>query len=160
DYELFEQLENGIDLDNIIDVITRCMNYKGKVVEADEFEQGVRKKLNLGHTPAHGIEKCSNYLVPHGRAVGIGMAIMTRAASNLGYMTTETEGRILRAICRCGLTISCPYTANELAKVAMSDKKRSGDSITIVMPHDIGCCTLEKISISELERIFALGLEN
>ncbi|MBR5261377.1 MAG: 3-dehydroquinate synthase, partial [Oscillospiraceae bacterium] len=124
DYDLFEQLENGVNFDNIIDVVTRCITYKGKIVEADEFEQGERKLLNLGHTPAHGIEKCSAYLIPHGRAVGMGMAIMIRAASKLEYMTTETEGRILRAICRCGLNISCPYTANELAEVAMSDKKR------------------------------------
>lgn len=160
DYDLFEQLENGVDLENINDVITRCVNYKGKVVEADEFEQGVRRKLNLGHTPAHGIEKRSSYLIPHGRAVGMGMAIMTRAAAKLGNMTQETAERILRAIQNCGLSTGCPYAADELAEVAMSDKKRSGDSITIVMPRDIGYCTLEKISVNELEKIFAFGLEN
>lgn len=160
DYGLFEILEKGVDLENIVDVITRCITYKGKVVEKDEFETGVRRKLNLGHTPAHGIEKRSSYLISHGRAVGMGMAIMTRAAVALGHMTKETADRILKAIENCGLSVGCPYTAEELAEVAMSDKKRSGDSITIVMPREIGYCTLEKISVSELERIFALGLES
>ena len=159
DPELFGILENGINLENIVEIITRCISYKGKIVEADEFEKSVRKKLNLGHTPAHGIEKRSSYLISHGRAVGMGLAIMARAAANSGKMAQETAERILRAVENCGLSVGCPYSAAELAAVAMSDKKRSGDKITIVMPRDIGYCSLEEIEVKELENIFALGLE-
>lgn len=159
DSELFEKLESGVNMDNIADVIAACVAFKGKVVEEDEFELGVRKTLNLGHTPAHGIEKLSDYLIPHGRAVGIGIAIMARSAHRLGNMTAETSERILRALESCGLYTDCPFTAQELAKAAMNDKKRSGDSITIVMPREIGHCTLEKIKTDRLEEIFALGLE-
>lgn len=159
DTELFAQLENGVNMDNIADVIASCVAFKGKVVEEDEFELGIRKTLNLGHTPAHGIEKLSDYLIAHGRAVGMGTAIMARAAHRLGNMTAETKNRILRTLENCGLFTDCPFTAQELAHAAMNDKKRSGDSITIVMPREIGHCTLEKIKTSELEEIFTLGLE-
>ena len=52
---------------------------KRDVVEADEYDNGKRQLLNLGHTIAHAIEIKSEYEITHGRAVAIGMAIMARA---------------------------------------------------------------------------------
>ena len=37
------------DLDTMGDVIRRCVNVKGRIVEADPTEQGMRAYLNFGH---------------------------------------------------------------------------------------------------------------
>ena len=57
-----------------------------KKILKDEFEKGVRKYLNLGHTPAHGIEKLSNYTIPHGKAVGMGLNIILNASLKHGFV--------------------------------------------------------------------------
>lgn len=59
-----------------------------------------------------------------------------------------------RTACRPARTIP----AEALAKAALADKKRSGDSITIVVPRAIGDCELKRIPVTELLPIIAAGL--
>ncbi len=44
-----------------------------------------------------------------------------------------------------------------LLAAALADKKRSGDSITIVVPRAIGDCELKRIPVTELLPIIAAG---
>ena len=72
DRVLFDHLkERGQDFDREY-VISRCVEMKRDYVCEDEFDNGVRRKLNLGHTIGHAIEKCSDYTIPHGHAVAAG----------------------------------------------------------------------------------------
>lgn len=52
-----------------------CHGVKKAYIEADEFDQGIRKHLNLGHTFGHAIESLSNLTIPHGVAVMHGILI-------------------------------------------------------------------------------------
>ena len=56
-----------------------------------------------------------------------------------------------------GLPTGTDYPAEALAKAALADKKRSGDSITIVVPKAIGDCELKRIPVTELLPIIAAG---
>ncbi|WP_298033445.1 3-dehydroquinate synthase [uncultured Dysosmobacter sp.] len=145
-------------------VIAACIQYKAGVVERDEKEQGERKLLNLGHTIGHAIEKCSGYTIPHGHAVAAGLAIMTRASEKLGWMSEyavkcHDGGRICSALEALGLPVFTGFSAEELAEAALSDKKRAGNTITIVVPREIGACELKKVSITDLLPIIRAGLE-
>lgn len=51
------------------------------------------------------------------------------------------------------------YTAEALAQAALADKKRAGDSITLVIPHRIGECELRKLPVSDLLPVIRAGLE-
>lgn len=159
DKELFEALEGASprELDDY--VISRCVAYKGKVVTEDEFEMSVRKLLNLGHTPAHSVEKLSSYTVPHGHAVAMGLGIMTRSARAEGLIDKELEKRILGIIEKNGLPTVAPYSAKELADAAFFDKKRQGDSISIIKIRGIGDCFIEKCKMSEVEAVFSRGIK-
>ena len=153
---LFNSLEDGmIRLLDPAALIAGCVAYKAGVVERDEKEQGERKLLNLGHTIGHAIEKCSDFTIPHGHAVAAGLAIMARATENLGWLTDEAKqvfegGRIESAVESLGLPSSTEYPPDALAGAALSDKKRSGDSITIVIPQEIGQCRLNSIPVGAL----------
>jgi 3-dehydroquinate synthase len=48
---------------------------KKEIIEYDEFENFERKSLNYGHTIGHALESMSNYFIPHGIAILIGMYI-------------------------------------------------------------------------------------
>ena len=49
--------------------------------------------------------------------------------------------------------------AEALAQAALADKKRAGDSITLVIPQRIGECELRKLPVSDLLPVIRAGLE-
>ena len=65
---------------------------------------------------------------------------------------------IIAANRSCGLPVTTSYSPEQLTEAALSDKKRKGDRITLVLPERIGKCRLEKIDISMLEDAFRRGL--
>ena len=145
--------------DNTGEVIARCVAYKAGVVERDEKEQGERKLLNLGHTVGHAIEKCSGYVIPHGHAVAAGLAVIARAAEALGWTEESLAARITACLSKNGLPTGTDYSAEALAEAALSDKKRAGGDITLVVPQKIGHCELRKVPVADLLPIIRAGLE-
>ena len=159
DETLFALFEDGTLTADPGEVIARCIAYKAGVVERDEKELGERKLLNLGHTVGHAIEKCSGFTIPHGHAVAAGLAIMARSAEALGWTEEPLAERIAACLERNGLPTGTDYTAEALAQAALSDKKRAGDTITVVVPRRIGECELKKLPVRELPGLIAAGLE-
>ena len=147
---LFALLETGDWLDRVDEVVARCVTYKRDVVAGDEFDTGARAFLNLGHA----IEACSGLTVLHGQAVGIGLW-MAAVVANCPEALILRLAEALRAN---GLPTRCDYAAARLAEAALSDKKRSGGALTLVLPEAIGQCKLEKIDVSELPACFERAL--
>lgn len=157
--QLFSLFENGDVKSSLTKIIETCVAFKGSIVETDQFENGLRKTLNLGHTIGHAIEKCSNYTISHGHAVAVGMAVIARAADRLGLSDPPVAPRIEKALIRNGLTVHTDFSAEELTAAALSDKKRAGDEITLVIPGGIGSCYLKTIPVTELNSVIKAGLE-
>lgn len=157
DRALFDTLKLGIS-EQIVDVIERCVCNKARIVERDEFDNGERQLLNLGHTVGHAIELCSNLKISHGSAVAIGTVIAAKIAVSLNLCPASELNEIKALLEAQGLPVASPYTAAELTKIATADKKRSGDSISFVLPYGIGDCRLMKIKVSELEEFIAKGI--
>jgi len=147
---LLDQLEQNHARDQMEYVLHTCVDMKRRVVEDDEFDTGGRQILNLGHTFAHSIEKLSDYAMPHGRAVAIGLVIITRAAVRKGVCPAEALERLLRLLKRYELPVATEYAAAELAEVALSDKKRAAEYITLALPCGVGESRLEKLPVTEL----------
>ncbi len=158
DTELFSLISSGIR-ENIDEVVASCVKNKSLIVEKDEFDNGCRQLLNLGHTIGHAVEKCSNFKISHGSAVAIGMVIVTRSAVNVGICEVSTLENIIKILKENALPTECNFTAKELAEVALSDKKRKGNTITLAIPYNIGDTRLVKTHISELESFIERGLD-
>lgn len=142
---------------NLTKVIARCIEIKRDVVEQDEFDKGLRGLLNFGHTFGHAIEKLSGFTITHGSAVARGMIIAAKVARVYGF--TDYTDVIAKAVKDYGFETGCPYSADELYSVILSDKKRSGADITLVLPKEIGACTLEKMPAGQvLELMKKAGL--
>lgn len=158
DPELFKHLfENGIDFDREY-VISRCVELKSNVVANDEFDTGERQKLNLGHTLGHGIEKQSNFTISHGQAVSIGMVLVSKASAHLNICSTETYSEILTILKKFALPTSTDCTAEMLYNCALSDKKRFGATVNLIVPKQIGDCIIRTTPVSELIHFIEAGL--
>ncbi len=144
--------------DDPAEVIAMCVSDKRDVVEADEHDHGMRQLLNLGHTSGHAIEGCSHFEISHGSAVAIGMLLMARAAVKKGLCTADVPAHMEALLRAYHLPVDCPFTAEQLVRVALSDKKRKGNSITLVLPEYVGKSRLHRISADDLLDFFAAGL--
>lgn len=149
--------EKGLDFDRE-SIIARCIELKSQIVSQDEFDRGQRQLLNLGHTIGHSIEKISGFTRPHGQSVATGIAIITRAARHMGICSEADAALILDTLQRFDLPTQTAYTPTLLAQHARSDKKRSGQHLTLIVPSTIGCCRLEKVSVDQLINWIEAGM--
>lgn len=145
DRGLFELLSEPNLESNYLSIIEKCIAIKADYVTSDEYDKGKRQMLNLGHTLAHVIEKDCNYNIHHGKAVLIGMYLLT-AKYNFSTETQDILNKLNAVAKRFNMDISYSKSADVLWSMAGNDKKRSGDYITIVRPYGIGDCRLEKVA--------------
>ena len=158
DPKLFEHLTRyGMDFHRE-QVIARCVELKRDVVMEDEFDTGARMKLNLGHTLGHGIEAKSGFAVSHGKAVAIGMCMVARAAAAMDYCSADACRKILNTVERFGLPVSTEYDASALFSCALSDKKRSGSHVDLIVPYEIGDCRIIPMELTQIRSFIQAGL--
>ncbi len=140
------------------EIVAECVSIKAAIVEQDEFDTGERMLLNLGHTVGHAIEQCSEFAISHGHAVATGLSIITRAGEHLGVTEPGTSQKLDTILKKNNLATTTSFSAQELAAACLVDKKRSGNSIHLILPRCIGNCIIREIPVSELEGIISLGL--
>ena len=138
-------------------VIATCVGMKRDLVAADEFDRGSRQLLNLGHSFGHAVEKCSDYAVPHGCGVAIGMAIIARAAAKRGICTDDTCAQILALLRQYGLPTETAFTRDALTDAAHSDKKIADGKLHLIVPERIGRCRIETIPAVDIPAWLADG---
>lgn len=152
DPTLFSHLEEaGMGFDRET-VISRCVELKANVVAADERESGDRRLLNLGHTIGHAIERASKYTISHGQAIAIGMAVVCRATQ-----CPDTH-RIVALLSKLGLPSTTHFASKLLCTHTLADKKRSGDTIHLIVPKAIGDCTVVSTPTLSLKPFIEEGM--
>lgn len=158
DADFFDFLKTHDINENIEYVITKCVELKRDIVNQDEKESGIRAILNFGHTIGHSIEINSNFEISHGSAVAIGMLIASKGAFALGMTNADLTEEIKGLLIKNNLSTECPFGAEELFNVSCSDKKRSGDSIKLIIPESKGKCVPVKVGINEVLTFIERGL--
>jgi 3-dehydroquinate synthase len=84
----------GGDVDAANRLVARSVEVKAEVVSRDERESGLRETLNFGHTVGHALEALSDYTLPHGSAVSIGMVLEARLGESLGWTAPGTAAAL------------------------------------------------------------------
>lgn len=158
DKDFLTFLQDNDIRNNIEYVIKRCVEIKRDVVNRDEFEKGERKLLNFGHTIGHAIEKCSNLTISHGNAVAIGMVIATKGAYEIGMSDEDFTDVILPILEKNNLPTACNFSAEELYKASLSDKKRSLDTMSLIVPEEYGLCKIMKLPVEDLQNFIEKGM--
>ncbi len=160
DAPLFRSLRNsGPDFDRA-SVIARCVEHKRDVVAEDEFDvSGRRALLNLGHTLGHAVEARSGFTRSHGQCVAIGTATVCRAAARTGFCGRQLAADVADALHRFGLPTQTELSLDELLPVMLSDKKRFGETVNVVVPEQLGRCAVRSMAADELRAFMEAGLK-
>ena len=143
DKSLFEKLTAHSSFEDLkpelTEIISRCVDIKRVVVEADQFDTGERMLLNFGHTLAHTIEQHFNYeRESHGEAVGIGMYQIAKLAEAKGLTEAGCAEAIHKALEIYGLPSACNLPMNVLTDAISLDKKNLNNHLNVVLLHSIG----------------------
>lgn len=158
DPDLFAHLDAfGVHFD-CAKVVTRCVELKSNVVSSDEFDRGERQKLNLGHTLGHAIELRSHFTISHGKAVAIGTAMIARACEAKSICSSYTAMQIQKILKVFGLPTTTDLPSAEIYAAATSDKKRLGSKLNLIVPEEIGKCSILSCDINDLTSFIEAGL--
>ena len=121
-------------------LIARSVGLKAAVVEKDEFESGVRKTLNLGHTIGHALERASGFSIKHGEGVAIGLAAESKIALRMGFLLSGEYKRVVNLLRSLKLPTAIPdiRNRNDFWSALAADKKSTGGKPRFVLPCGIG----------------------
>ena len=132
-------------LSAIDEIIAASVGLKAAVVKADERESGLRRVLNFGHTVGHGIETATGLY--HGECVALGMLPMCGEA---------LRPRVKAILEGLKLPTACTASPDAVWAAMVHDKKRSGDTITVVYAPEAGSYELQPMPIENLkETVYA-----
>ena len=111
-----------------LELISRTVAVKARVVSGDFKESFDREILNYGHTLGHAIELHSKYVLRHGECVSIGLVFAANLANQVGLLSDEItalHGSILEKL---GLPTSYEsrHWPELRANMAIDKKSRSG----------------------------------
>jgi 3-dehydroquinate synthase len=144
-----------------IEAIATSCQAKSDVVVEDEFENGRRALLNLGHTFGHALEAATEYdskRLVHGEGVAIGMVLAHQFSSRLNLASPDDAKRVEAHLKAVGLPVSMDEIPGTLPPVEMlmaaiaQDKKVKSGKLTFILTHGIGqSFVANDVAASEVE---------
>lgn len=149
-YKMSEESDKILKLqeDIIHELIQKSVKIKLDIVRRDEFEDGERRKLNLGHTWGHAIEKTDS--IPHGQAVSIGLVFAARLSERKGMLTSTEVKQITNLLHSFGLPTETTTDPQSILDAVLKDKKSEAGQIHFVLMDGIGNAKIELIKFQEL----------
>jgi len=128
------------DAETLARLVRRSVEIKASVVAEDERESGRRAILNAGHTVAHGLEHASDYTLPHGEAVALGLVTECRLAEALGVARRGLARDVAALLARLGLPDrpARPLARDRVLSAMAADKKSRGGMVRVALPRDVG----------------------
>lgn len=135
------------DLNKLQPFIYSALSIKKRFIEIDEFDQGIRNIFNFGHSFGHAIESATNFGVPHGVAVTMGMDVACQVAAMREILPKSHSDRMRTALRRNYLPFShVEIPLEESMKALLKDKKNSSTELGLILP--VGpSASIEKVMI-------------
>jgi 3-dehydroquinate synthase len=152
--DLFDLIERsykdimGREVSLLTSLISECVNFKASVVSLDEKENGIRRILNFGHTYGHAVEMYNS--VKHGFAVATGMELSTEFSYSKGLISVAEKDRIISLLKSFGLIGSHNIPDDQLERLVLHDKKKTGLNINFIFTEGIGKAIVRKVPAIEL----------
>ena len=123
------------DLDALQPFIYSALTIKKRYIEVDEFDEGVRNIFNFGHSFGHAIESATNFGVPHGVAVTMGMDVACQISASRDLLPISESNR-MRAALKLNylpfIDVQIPLDASMNA--LLKDKKNSTTELGLILP--------------------------
>ena len=123
------------DREVLLEYIHAALLIKQKYIEVDEFDQGVRNIFNYGHSFGHAIESATNFAVPHGVAVTMGMDMANHIAEMRGLLSVAYRDQmheVLHSNYKDFKTVS--FSLDDMLSALMKDKKNTATELMLIFP--------------------------
>jgi 3-dehydroquinate synthase len=161
DFDLLEKslVHDRGDHVGLLQLVRDCLEVKIGYMQDDEFDQGKRNLLNYGHTFGHAIETASDYAIPHGVAVLVGMIFANSISLHRRLFKKDDFDRITSRLLvpNIPLHLSQDYFSREpLLSCMRNDKKRIGKDFTFIIP-DSDLRLIRVVDVKEEEFDMALA---
>ena len=148
--EIRERSEDILALDEemIKKLVRHSIKVKSDIVGRDEIEEGERRKLNLGHTWGHAVEKTDG--IPHGQAVSIGMVFAATLSEQRGLLKPQERQELINLLHALDLPLQSFTPVEQVFHALARDKKRKGTHVHFVLMNGIGDVVVEALSLEEI----------
>jgi 3-dehydroquinate synthase len=154
DAQMFHYIECRIDslkqFDPVMlmEFVVHSVSIKAKIVQTDENEKNERKKLNLGHTWGHAIEKISG--MSHGKSISIGLEFAARLSVEKGLLKKKDYLRIINVLRELDLPVCSKINPFKVFEALKMDKKKTANSIDFILMNGVGNVVIERITLDEI----------
>ena len=145
------------DQANLDEFIERSLCFKKTFIEEDEFDRGVRVQLNFAHTFGHAFETVSQYRIPHGTAVAMGMLVANRISLERGLLSKMLVGRIETILKKIILKELVPEAVDMalVINAIRKDKKQINTDLTcVLLQDDMQLAVYHDLRVDEVEGAF------
>lgn len=130
------------DMSSYAEIIFLSLNSKKWFVERDEKDVAERQLLNFGHTFGHALESSTNYMVPHGIAIGLGI----KASVNFGSLLAPSNEHIEDLILQVNAILSkskfnfeslaSAFNDSSFEDAFLRDKKHTSSTLRLILARD------------------------
>ena len=167
---LGEVLKYGISLDdklfkflcnNCLEILNRkeeqlmflvlnCLEIKTLIVGKDFHDNNLRNKLNFGHTVGHVLETLSEYKIPHGIAVALGMLVSIRLSEKKLGLDKNIYMDVENIYCKLGIPISYKVDNYSLFLYAINRDKKNDETMRFVLLEELGKSKV-KLQVNDMD---------
>jgi len=125
----------------MVDLIGRNIAIKARIVSKDDREtSGERALLNFGHTVGHGIERATDFQIPHGDCISMGMVAACEISMKRAGFPSKQRGEIVELLKKFQLPTRLPANVDrgKIIDAIAHDKKFIAGKIRFVLTPIIG----------------------
>jgi 3-dehydroquinate synthase len=139
-FDLAEKVQSeGWNNPSLASIIRESLEIKKGYIEADEFDQGIRRHLNYGHTFGHALESITDHGIPHGLAICWGMDLINYLSLTLGRIDEALFGAVHARLRQFfSWKLRTPIALEPLLLATKRDKKSTNGQLSLVMPGAAG----------------------
>jgi len=129
--------------------IQESLKIKKQMIQKDEFDVDQRRLFNYGHTFGHAIEGLSNYEIPHGQAVTLGMDLANYISYRMGFLSLEKFDLLNDVLTKNKPDFDVTDRIDEYMALLSKDKKNINNSIVCILASDFGKLFVHKVDDKE-----------
>lgn len=148
--ELFELLDSAKNVPDLLrnhcrEMIRICIERKIRMLGENCYERSFERILNFGHSVGHPLEDVTHFRIPHGIAVGMGMATASHIAMQRQMFPQSEFERVIGLMKKLGLPLFDAQVDEEEVwrHVEQLVLQRGGEKLHYVVPDQkIGQATI------------------